>query len=147
MMSEAQLWDKVRNAMGGRWHAQRHEDKHSKGIADVSYGVAGADGWIELKVVERFETNPDGMWDFSLHKFPPEQRNWLRQRAKFGSGRVFLMSSFGDKLILMWRWSDLQPLLAIRRFAEIRKKACLDVPQGVSPGVLSDTLIQLLAEP
>lgn len=122
-MSEANLWERTRDGMIGRWHAQRHEDKHSKGIPDVSYGIARrGDGWIELKYLDRYPTKP-GPWDFKLDHFTPEQRNWLSSRAKHGTGRVFIMAQFGDRLTAIWQWAKLEPLLGRASFADIEKAA------------------------
>lgn len=123
-MSEALLWDRVSAGMTTRWHAQRHEDKYSKGIADVSYGIARrGDGWIELKFKKRYPADPAAPFDFTLDHFPAEQRNWLSQRAKFGTGRVFLMCQFGDTLTAIWHWPKLQPLLGKASMEEIEKAA------------------------
>lgn len=120
-MSEEKLWDDLRDGMSARWHHQRHEDKYSKGIPDVSYGIAGlADGWIELKYVEKFPANPgkEG-WDFGYRHFTADQRNWLTLRRKYGQGRVFLMCRFGDKVTAIWDWRKLAPLLGRASLNEI----------------------------
>lgn len=111
---EQKLWDDVRDSMVGRWHAQRHEDKYSKGIPDVSFGIQKrSEGWIELKVLRALPSaiGSDKPWDFSYDHFPGEQRNWLTERSKHGLGRVFLMCRFGDTGTLIWNWSRVNKLL------------------------------------
>jgi hypothetical protein len=118
-VSEAKLWDDVRCGMNTRWHAQRHEDKYSTGIPDVSYGIKRlADGWIELKYTPALPTPGDGPWDFSMHHFTPEQRNWLEKRTKHGTGRVFLMARMGP-VTAIWNWNRIRELLGRANFKTI----------------------------
>lgn len=53
---ERRLVDSVCRLMGLRWHVQRHEDKYSTGIADLSYACKGVDGWLEAKVLPKWPT-------------------------------------------------------------------------------------------
>jgi len=123
-VSEADLWDRTRDGMGPRWHAQRHEDKHSKGIPDVSYGIARrAEGWIELKFLKRYPIKVEEPFDFKLDHFIPEQRNWLTLRRRHGLGRVFLMCQFGDTLTAIWDWRNLEPLLGKAPIGKIEQAA------------------------
>lgn len=111
-MSEDKLWEDIRDGMATRWHAQRHEDKYSKGIPDVSFGIAKrTDGWVELKFLPRLPTFSDKPWDFRLDHFTPEQRNWAEMRTKHGPGRVFLLCRFGSELTVIWNWSRIRGLL------------------------------------
>lgn len=135
-MSEANFWQEIQSGMTGRWHAQRHEDKHSMGVPDVSYALsvrapeAGpgaafrwrADGWIELKYLPG---PPKGRkpWDFKLDHFTPEQRNWLTLRSRAGRGMVFLMCRFGPGLAAIWNWKDLEPVLGVGSFNDILGEA------------------------
>lgn len=111
-MSEAKLWEDIQQGMMTRWHAQRHEDKHSTGIPDVSFGIQKrAEGWIELKFLKRLPDFTGRPWDFKYDHFYPEQRNWAEQRTRHGPGRVFLMCRFGDELTCIWNWSRVRELL------------------------------------
>lgn len=68
---EQLAWVCMRREMTGRWVAQRHEDRYSKGIPDVSFVLTdGRAGWIELKAA-RFI-------------IAPEQVQWMVERSKFG---------------------------------------------------------------
>lgn len=123
-MSEDALWDRIRDGMATRWHAQRHEDKYSTGIPDVSYGIERiGDGWIELKFLDRYPKYPNKPWDFALDHFTPQQRNWLEMRHRHGTGRVFVMAQFGDTLTAIWAWSSLRSLLGVRSFIDIERAA------------------------
>lgn len=122
-MSEADFWNTIRDGMGGSWHAQRHEDKYSTGIADVSFGMGRlSDGWIELKYKPAHPIDVKRAWDFTRDHFTPEQRNWLTQRAKHGTGRVFLAAQLGT-VYYLWSWPKLEPLLGMKNFDVISKAA------------------------
>jgi hypothetical protein len=111
-MSEADLWSDIQKGMLTRWHAQRHEDKHSTGIPDVSFGIQKrSDGWIELKFLKRLPDFNGKPWDFKYDHFTPDQRNWLETRTKHGTGRVFLMCRFGPDLTVVWNWNRVRLLL------------------------------------
>ena len=66
-------WDVLARQMRGRWRAQRHEDKYSPDIPDVSFVAGRYSGWIELKAAQG--------WDESL-EMRPGQLNWLMERAE-----------------------------------------------------------------
>ncbi len=119
-MAEADLWNTLRDGMAGRWHCQRHEDKYSTGIPDVSFGIGRvSDGWIELKYLDKLprdlRVRP---FDFALDHLTPEQRNWMDLRSKFGTGRVFLMLQAGDAYYL-WHWPKLSEMLGRVPFNKI----------------------------
>lgn len=121
---EQKLWDDVRVCMTGRWHAQRHEDRYSTGIPDVSYGIGRkADGWIELKVIKRMPAFCDKPWDFSYDHFTADQRNWLDLRHKHGTGRVFLMCRFAEAGTVAWKWDRVRPLLGTQPLERIIRAA------------------------
>lgn len=119
-MSEAALWDTLRVGMGGLWHAQRHEDKHSTSIPDVSYAMGSVDGWIELKYMNEVATARSlnsKTFDFHRDHFPEEQRNWLTERARRGAGNVFVICRFDGylhkdgRVTAIWLWRDLSKSL------------------------------------
>lgn len=126
-MSEAVFWKEIQAGMRGRWHAQRHEDRLSMGIADVSYAInapvarqfgrARADGWIELKYLRRRPVG-DAPWDFKLDHLTPDQRNWLTLRTEAGRGLVFVMCRFGPDLAAIWHWPKLEAALGVDSFQE-----------------------------
>jgi len=124
---EQQLWDDIRGAMVGRWHAQRHEDRYSTGIPDVSFGIGRrSDGWVELKYLPKWPASRmacNKPWDFSYDHFTAEQRNWMSLRARHGTGRVFLICRFGDTCTLVWNWARIEKLLGVAPLDKVVKAA------------------------
>ena len=51
-MSEAALWRRVRKGLPG--HLVRVENAVEAGTPDVNYCIDGAEGWIELKQLDRW---------------------------------------------------------------------------------------------
>jgi len=93
MSSEVALWRYLSTGMRGRWHAQRHEDKYTAGIPDVSFAVKGTDGWIELKAVPRAGTTVNVGLSY-------EQAIWLRRRGAEGNGCCFVLARVGREHLL-----------------------------------------------
>lgn len=139
-MSEAKLWEDVRDGMTTRWHAQRHEDKYSKGIPDVSFGIGRkADGWVELKYLPAW---PSGSrpWDFSFDHFTAEQRNWLEMRLRHGTGRVFMLCGFGPQGAAIWNWARLRDKLGLVAFDEILRASNAQWQHGIDYEELTNVL-------
>lgn len=80
--------------MGTRWDAQSHEDRYSEGIPDLSYGIDGVNGWIELKQIEKWPQATDAL--AKPKKFTAAQINWLSRRGKKG-GYCFIAVKVGDR--------------------------------------------------
>lgn len=97
MSGETQLWRYLKNGMRGRWDAQRHEDKFSTGVPDVSYALEGVDGWIELKSLSKWPARESTPVRIGLRK---EQSIWLAQRAQSGNGRCFILVRVGREHLL-----------------------------------------------
>ena len=72
--------------LGSRWDVQSHEDKYSSGIADLSFGAKGVNGWIELKIIASW----NGDRPVKPSKYTRIQINWLNKRDRKG-GRCFVM--------------------------------------------------------
>lgn len=88
--------------MGQWWHFQRHEDRLSTGIADLSYAGNGVDGWVELKV------SKNGPW---LKGLKACQRRWLCRRGKAGNGKVFVfvwVKTKDEDTLAVYRWDELK---------------------------------------
>jgi len=107
MSGEAALWAYVRNGMRGRWSVQRHEDRMTAGIPDLSYAIDGADGWIELKSMAAWPVRPGTRVDVGI---TPEQVLWAEQRGAAGSGRCFVLIRVGREHLLV-RWNRARNLL------------------------------------
>jgi hypothetical protein len=89
--------------MGTRWDVQSHEDIHSEGIPDLSYGVDGVNGWIELKqikqwpVMEKTTVKPE--------HYTAQQVNWLRRRGKKG-GFCYILVKVGKDDYFLFSWQE-----------------------------------------
>ncbi len=94
-MSEESMWTYIRTRMGKSWDAQRHEDKNSLGIPDVSYGINGINGWIELKNIDKYPKRGK----IRLTHFTREQRFWLKNRQKYGGNCWLLLRIAQDFFI------------------------------------------------
>lgn len=102
-MSERRLWHGLRDWLASYvgMDLQRHEDYLSAGIPDVSFGVDGVDGWLELKWLPRWPVRPDTLPRFKL---TPIQQRWLTRRGERGGGSVFVLAGIGTERILV-HWS------------------------------------------
>lgn len=96
-MSESDLWTKLKNGMGDRWDAQRHEDKFQLGIPDVSFGLPGVNGWIELKFLKEYPKRRDSV--IRIEHYTENQRQWLYRRWKM-AGHVFLLIQISNEFFL-----------------------------------------------
>lgn len=95
---EKTMWKYLDGKMKGHWSVQRHEDKYSVGIADISYAANGIDGWIELKCLDWWPKSDKQI--VSIPHFTPQQKNWLLDRGDKGSGNVFILIKIEDLYLL-----------------------------------------------
>ena len=86
--SEFKMWVMNSLAHDFGFDFELHEDKRKAGIADVSYGAYGINGWIEFKFGNRaaFET---------------AQPKWLTKRANAG-GHVYVFIGFPDRSMTIY---------------------------------------------
>lgn len=98
-MSEANLWKYLARTLGGMWEAQRHEDKHSIGIPDLSYAT-DHHGWIELKKI----SCPSLVKPIKIAHFTPAQKSWVK---RFGAkcGHVWVLIQIDRRYLLFGWWS------------------------------------------
>jgi len=117
--SHSQIWRDIQRTMRdlqreGRWHACRHEDSVTIGVPDVSYGLDGQNGWIELKSV------PD--WPIrgaiKIRDLTYHQVRWLEDRGQAG-GSCWLLMSVRKDYVLM---NHEGPRLLIKRGLERLEK-------------------------
>lgn len=85
--------------MGSSWDAQSHEDRYSSGIPDMSYGIDGVNGWIELKQLPAYPDN--GI--IKHPKYTSQQVNWSVKRGKKG-GHCFLLFKIRNDYYLFGWW-------------------------------------------
>jgi len=86
------------------WKVQAHEDMISNFIPDLSFGFAGADGWIELKWVDKLPKSLN-----AIHHYTHGQQDWLIQRGKRGAGHCYLLVGTPHYHYL-WRWDVLKEI-------------------------------------
>ena len=77
--TEAAFWSYLSDVMSPYWAAQRHEDRYTKGIPDVSYSMSRVNGWIELKSVT---IEPEKI--VQVPHFTNDQRQWLKRHGRRG---------------------------------------------------------------
>ncbi|TXG97729.1 MAG: hypothetical protein E6R08_06315 [Nevskiaceae bacterium] len=92
---EQRMWDYLKDQMGRSWHAQRHEDKYCPDIPDISYGYAGMDGWLELKVLDGWPADPAK--PISMPHLRSGQVNWLEDRYKHGNYSTNMLVAVGGR--------------------------------------------------
>lgn len=92
---EQVLWDDLKKATACPaviW--QRHEDRYSTDIADLSFSIVpGASGWVELKVVYDLEVTRDGQ--LRLRHMTMGQAQWLVERWERGT-LTFVLLQYED---------------------------------------------------
>lgn len=91
---EKLLWQRVKTCMGTIWDCQRHEEKYSVGIPDVSFAMKGINGWLELKYLKEWPKSGPVL----IPHFTPQQKNWLYKRNEHG-GNCFLLLQIGDHYV------------------------------------------------
>ena len=91
-MAESLMWKDLKKVSDA--DMTRHEDKLNLGIPDVSYGLDGVNGWIELKQYDRWPSDPQEPLPFRNLK--PLQRRFLRKRGRAG-GHCFILLRVGNK--------------------------------------------------
>lgn len=107
MGPEERAWRYLQRKGRRKWDAQRHEDRLSSGIPDVSFGARGIDGWIELKALEAWPAREDTRVDVGLSR---DQALWLSRRGDAGSGRCFVLIRVGSKEWFLFRYDDAMEL-------------------------------------
>ena len=110
MAGERAFWKYLLNGMGRRWSAQRHEDRYSIGVPDVSYGIKlyypppkapkKVNGWIELKVIESWPKRPGTI--VKVPHYEIEQKIWLRERGETGGSCFFFLKVLDTKEYLLF---------------------------------------------
>lgn len=126
---ETNLWRYLKEGMGNRWDACRHEDKITEGVPDVSFGMSRIDnrcldrkarvnGWIELKVLDSWPKRPSTV--VRVDHLTDEQRRWIAERGKAG-GNVWLFLRVGREYLLFY-W-DVVNLIGTRNAEDLKDLA------------------------
>lgn len=94
-MTEAKLWQRLRPLLLAVGDATRHTDA-TPGIPDVSFGIGGQNGWLELKY---YRSKPNGALTAKMLGLTREQLLFLRQRGATG-GNCWLLAEIAGELYL-----------------------------------------------
>ncbi len=95
---EQALWDKIRNAMGAGWRADRVENKILQGMPDVYFGISPQlVGWLELKVVPLMPTKEQTK--VRIPHYTAFQANWHWTHRDFGT-RSWIVIQCGPELFV-----------------------------------------------
>lgn len=108
---EKLLYKKIKKAMSGLWDHQRHEDKFSVGIPDISFGLGGKNGWIELKYLKKWPKLGDIV---KIPHFTSQQKNWIYKRQKIG-GNCWLLLQIKVEFLL-FKGDDVTTIGCINEF-------------------------------
>lgn len=86
-MSESKFWKNINGMLAAEWDANRVDNKLNPGFPDVSYGMRGKNGFIELKYLKKWPKHPHTAIDFGSSF--RTQRHWITRRHAYG-GLCFL---------------------------------------------------------
>lgn len=97
-MTETDFWSQIRDGMTGMWVADRIENEcGGAGIPDVSFGVAGRNGWMELKYLQAFPRREGTL--VRIDHYTIAQKKWLRRRGRV-AGDCWLFVRVADEWFL-----------------------------------------------
>lgn len=96
-VNESDLWKYIKTGMIGKWHASRIESSAGNGIPDISFGVQGKNGWIELKYIREWPKRQDTKVKLPLR---PEQKHWIKNRGQV-SGDVWVLCRIHNEFFLL----------------------------------------------
>lgn len=95
--THGQIWHHLSTRMKDRWHANRHEDTVTIGVPDISFGINGKNGWIEMKSLPDW---PKTSRPLKLHDLTIHQVKWIEKRLEFG-GDCWILISVGRDFVLI----------------------------------------------
>jgi len=114
-MSEKGFWQYLKKGMEenfARFHCSRHECANTApGTPDVSYGLNGRDGWIELKILPARFKNTNTI--VRLEHFTVWQKRWLTDRGHSGTGLCWFFLRVGgphDREYLLFNYLSIDSI-------------------------------------
>lgn len=103
-MTEKSMWEVIRRNMKGSWTVDRHEDRVTLGVPDLSYamndGTRKVQGWIELKCIDKFNNDMNSVTP--IKHFTGVQRRWLKTRQEVG-GSTWLFLKVGRNTWMLFK--------------------------------------------
>mgnify|MGYP006283676267 CR=1 FL=1 len=95
---EQALWDKIREAMGSGWRADRVENKILQGMPDVYFGISPQlVGWLELKVIPLMPEKDSTK--LRIPHYTAFQANWHWTHRDFGT-KSWILVQGGNELFV-----------------------------------------------
>lgn len=103
-MSEARLWQRLRDAVGGTGHWDRREGNPVSGVPDVSYaGLGYGEGHMELKQIDKPPARAaTAVFGPGAHRkgMREEQEAWFQRRLQAG-GKAVILVQISDIVFLL----------------------------------------------
>ena len=97
-MNEAGVWQTLKKGMMcSGWHVTRIESSAGNGVPDVSYGIPGINGFIELKYIAKWPVKATTKVKLPLR---PEQKHWIKARGSI-AGNVWVFVRIEDTFFLL----------------------------------------------
>ena len=121
-------------------HASRIENLVASGMPDVSYCVAGREGFIENKWVGRWPLHPSTI--VRLPHYTAHQRLWHRERARAG-GTVWVLVGVGNPMrdyLLLEGWMAADYLGLTTKAALLERAAWASFGKGFPWDLLRESL-------
>jgi len=132
-MSEKTLYKYLSRIMSKHWEVQRHEDKYSSGIPDLSYCIK-THGWIELKYLEKLPKKI-----MKIDHLTSTQRNWIKTFGRRG-GLCFVLLQV-EKNYMIFGWEMVYEIGQLT-YDEHKKIALKFWENSINPDELKEILIK-----
>lgn len=100
-MKESSFWRSFKKGLtstGTNLFIQRHEDRCTPGIPDVSILYCGKTTWLELKYLKRWPRNLHT--NVKIKHFTAAQKCWLKHYSKCGGNAWLLLRVYKDVFII-----------------------------------------------
>lgn len=107
MTREKSLWKYLKEGMQGKWIASRHEEMSARGIPDISYGMNGVNGWIELKTISRWPARSNTL--VRIRHLTQPQKLFIIRRGQMG-GNCYILLRVGRREHLLFTWDSISML-------------------------------------
>lgn len=115
-MSETKFWTELNAGFRGKWDAERVDNRIAPGFPDVSYGMNGVNGHIELKYLAKWPKNGTVETAKVFGTQFNRQKQWLVDRGECG-GHCFLFIWVKDPT--EWLLIDHRGLAAMDAFVSV----------------------------
>jgi len=130
-MSEARLWQRMRDGVTGRCFAQRIENLVGAGMPDVILHcrATGQSAWVELKHRPLYPIRRSTPVFNGDHGLRPDQKAWIYERAMGGANIWIIAQCNKDLYVLDGKIARDLELLSREALAE--HKCCAWITQAI----------------